>query len=121
MAGLGLDYDIFLLSRVVEYVDNGHSTTDSIIHGLDKTGHIITAAGLIMAVAFGGLLFSNISILNECSFFLVVSVLLDTFLVRSILVPALMAIFGEWNWWPMRRGGKKQDIFFASDYSNLDA
>ncbi len=100
LVGLGLDYDIFLLSRIAEYRDKGYSADESIIHGLDKTGHIITAAGLIMAVAFGGLLFSSISLLNECSYYLVAAVLLDTFLVRTIMVPAIMAILGDVNWWP---------------------
>jgi len=73
--GLSLDYDVFLISRVVEYRTEGRSDAESVLLGLAKTGRIITAAGLIMAIAFFGLLLSDQSSMNQLSFFLVVSVL----------------------------------------------
>eukprot|EP01064_Diplonema_japonicum_P034996 TRINITY_DN7417_c0_g1_i1.p1 TRINITY_DN7417_c0_g1~~TRINITY_DN7417_c0_g1_i1.p1 ORF type:complete len:918 (+),score=137.07 TRINITY_DN7417_c0_g1_i1:84-2756(+) len=116
IVGIGLDYDIFLLTRIKEYYDEAreedekHGFTDdevepkrtlvAIHKGLCDTGHIITAAGLIMAVAFSGLFFSTIEAINQMGFYLVFSVLFDTFVVRSVLVPALMSLIGKYNWWP---------------------
>eukprot|EP01059_Diplonema_ambulator_P020472 TRINITY_DN34283_c0_g1_i1.p1 TRINITY_DN34283_c0_g1~~TRINITY_DN34283_c0_g1_i1.p1 ORF type:complete len:887 (+),score=327.11 TRINITY_DN34283_c0_g1_i1:42-2663(+) len=116
IVGIGLDYDIFLLTRIKEYYDeqkaedqaNGIADFDvepkrtlvAIHKGLCDTGHIITAAGLIMAVAFSGLFFSTIEGINQMGFYLVFSVLFDTFVVRSVLVPAIMSLLGEYNWWP---------------------
>eukprot|EP00049_Salpingoeca_infusionum_P022360 m.6295 g.6295 ORF g.6295 m.6295 type:complete len:854 (+) comp5144_c0_seq1:67-2628(+) len=102
LVGLGLDYDVFLLSRIVEYRRNGYSDHDSILFGLARTGGIITAAGIIMAIAFVGLLFSAEAVLNQLSFFLVLAVLVDTFIIRSAVVPALMRLIGRFNWWPSR-------------------
>lgn len=70
LVGLGLDYDIFLLSRVVEYREAGYTEEVAILYGLAKTGRIITAAGCIMALAFGGLLLSSEVAMNELAFYL---------------------------------------------------
>eukprot|EP00759_Apiculatamorpha_spiralis_P045224 PhF_6_TR42106/c0_g1_i1/m.63571/K06994/K06994; putative drug exporter of the RND superfamily len=100
VVGIGLDYDIFLLSRTMEYVEGGDQPIDAIVKGLSSTATIITAAGIIMAVAFSGLVASEMPALNQLGFFMVFSVLFDTFLVRTCLVPALMSLCGRWNWWP---------------------
>eukprot|EP00697_Spironema_sp_BW2_P000510 gnl/Spiro4/10653_TR5698_c0_g1_i1.p1 gnl/Spiro4/10653_TR5698_c0_g1~~gnl/Spiro4/10653_TR5698_c0_g1_i1.p1 ORF type:complete len:863 (+),score=293.34 gnl/Spiro4/10653_TR5698_c0_g1_i1:38-2626(+) len=100
IVGIGLDYDIFLLVRILEYYDKGMSTKEAIVSGLAKTGNIITAAGIIMAIAFSGLLFSQIGLANVLAFYMVFAVLFDTFVVRSILVPAMMSLLGGANWWP---------------------
>eukprot|EP00475_Leptophrys_vorax_P003513 TRINITY_DN12088_c0_g1_i1.p1 TRINITY_DN12088_c0_g1~~TRINITY_DN12088_c0_g1_i1.p1 ORF type:complete len:830 (+),score=200.36 TRINITY_DN12088_c0_g1_i1:3-2492(+) len=102
LTGLGLDYDIFLVTRIYEYRMSGCSTKDAIINGLDSTGSIITGAGLIMAVAFTGLMFSHVRMLNQSGMILLITVLLDTFVVRTALVPALMQLLGEWNWFPSK-------------------
>eukprot|EP00760_Papus_ankaliazontas_P017043 PhM_4_TR17011/c0_g1_i2/m.68989/K06994/K06994; putative drug exporter of the RND superfamily len=102
--GVGLDYDIFLLSRTLEYVPQYEDATPAIVYGLASTGSIITAAGVIMGVAFSGLLLSEVETLNQLGFMMVTAVIFDTFVVRSLLVPAMMSLFGEWNWWP---AGKK--------------
>ncbi|EGD81811.1 hypothetical protein PTSG_11885 [Salpingoeca rosetta] len=102
LVGLGLDYDVFLLSRVVEYRKDGFSDYDSVLLGLARTGGIITAAGIIMAIAFVGLLFTAEAVLNQLSFYLVFAVLIDTFIIRSAVVPALMRLIGRFNWWPSR-------------------
>ena len=60
-----------------------------------------------MAVAFGGLLGSSFPVLNQTSFYLVVSVLCDTFFIRALLVPSLMALLGRWNWWPRAFGASR--------------
>eukprot|EP00053_Salpingoeca_punica_P017212 m.165058 g.165058 ORF g.165058 m.165058 type:complete len:848 (+) comp17149_c3_seq7:3642-6185(+) len=100
VVGLGLDYDVFLLTRVFEFRRSGVSDKHSILYGVTHTGGIITAAGLIMAIAFVGLLFSSEKVLNELSFFLVFAVLVDTFVIRTLLVPACMFLLGRLNWWP---------------------
>ena len=71
LVGLSLDYDVFLISRIVEYRELGVSDEGSILFGLYKTGRIITAAGIIMAIAFAGLLMSEEGTMNQLSFFLV--------------------------------------------------
>jgi len=102
IVGIALDYDIFLLVRIKEFRDSGYSTKESIALGISKTGHIITAAGIIMAIAFCGLLFSSVAVMNMLSFYMVFAVLFDTFIVRTIVVPALMGMAGDLNWWPGR-------------------
>jgi len=117
IVGLGLDYDVFLTTRILEYRQQTTSTTtmigedgggdyrinhtDSILLGFEQTGGIITYAGVIMFVAFGGLLWSECTVLNQFAFFLVSAVLLDTFVVRTVLVPIVLELCGEkWGWWP---------------------
>mmetsp|Transcript_2730 Transcript_2730/g.9936 ORF Transcript_2730/g.9936 Transcript_2730/m.9936 type:complete len:931 (-) Transcript_2730:195-2987(-) len=102
LVGLGLDYDIFLLTRIVEFRQEGHSNNDSIILALAMTGPVIAAAGLIMAIAFAGLLFSGLMVLNQLSFYLVFGVVLDTFCMSTIIVPCIMVELGERNWWPTK-------------------
>mmetsp|Transcript_33049 Transcript_33049/g.71919 ORF Transcript_33049/g.71919 Transcript_33049/m.71919 type:complete len:913 (-) Transcript_33049:6-2744(-) len=98
--GLGLDYDIFLLSRVCELRVSGLDDRAAIAGGVAKTGPVITSAGIIMAIAFSGLMASTIPMLNQVSLLLVVAVLLDTFFVRSWATPAIHAPLGRLNWWP---------------------
>ncbi|MHA1667265.1 MAG: MMPL family transporter [Candidatus Heimdallarchaeaceae archaeon] len=103
LIGLTLDYDIFLLSRISEFRDKGYTERASIIKGLCKTGGIISMAGVIMAISFSGLMFSNVWVLNEFGFILTIAVILDTFVIRTILVPAIMYIAQKWNWWPSKK------------------
>ena len=104
IVGVGLDYDIFLLTRVLEYRHAGLGEAEAVVAGLSQTGHIITAAGVIMAIAFSGLLLSTEAVLNQLAFLLVFAVLVDTFIVRSMLVPAIMSALGRLNWWPQKFG-----------------
>jgi uncharacterized membrane protein YdfJ with MMPL/SSD domain len=90
------------LSRVIEYRLLGFSERVSLARGVYRTGRIITAAGIIMAIAFGALLFSQTPGLNQLAFFLSFAVLFDTFVIRSVVVPAMMGILGRWNWWPRK-------------------
>jgi len=99
---LGLDYDIFLVSRIVEFRIQGFTDRASIYRGATKTGGVISGAGLIMALAFSGLCFADKLLLQQFGVLLVTSVLIDTFIVRTVLVPALMLIAANWNWWPRR-------------------
>eukprot|EP01062_Namystynia_karyoxenos_P008906 TRINITY_DN13145_c0_g1_i1.p1 TRINITY_DN13145_c0_g1~~TRINITY_DN13145_c0_g1_i1.p1 ORF type:complete len:1049 (+),score=370.03 TRINITY_DN13145_c0_g1_i1:105-3251(+) len=97
---LGLDYDVFLLVRIVELREFGYTDEAAILKGVYKSGAIISGAGVIMAIAFGGLLASKMEALNQFGVILVVSVLLDTFIIRTMFVPAAMFILGRYNWWP---------------------
>jgi len=101
--GLALDYDIFIFSRIMERREEGHSMKEAILHGVAETGGTISTAGVIMAIAFGGLLFTTIRALNQVSIMFVASVLLDTFVVRTMLVPCFLYVFGDLNWWPTKR------------------
>jgi len=98
--GLGLDYDLFLLGRVLEYRKSGFSDRASFAYGVGKTGPVITSAGWVMAIAFGGLMLSDQPVLNQTSLLLVVAVLVDTFFIRTLATPAIHARFGKYNWWP---------------------
>jgi uncharacterized membrane protein YdfJ with MMPL/SSD domain len=69
---------------------------------LCTTGRIITAAGIIMAIAFLGLMFASMLVINELSVFLVFAVLYDTFIVRSLLSPAMMSLLGRYAWYPSK-------------------
>merc|ERR1719331_1920227 len=100
--GVALDYDIFLLTRILELRRTGLTEVGSIVSGLTMTGHIITAAGMIMAIAFAGLLLSSETAMNQISCLLVTAVLVDTFVVRSVLVPAVMGMLGRLNWFPQQ-------------------
>lgn len=97
---LGLDYDIFLVSRIVEFRTKGYTDRASVFRGGTKAGSVITGAGVIMALSFSGLCFSDKLFFQQFGTLLVISVLFDTFVVRTVLVPALMLIAAEWNWWP---------------------
>jgi len=110
IVGLGLDYDVFLISRILEYREKGYNDESSVLIGLYKTGGIITAAGVIMTVAFGGLLLSHTTALNQWAFYLAGAVLLDTFLIRTVLVPILMGYTGRHSWWPRNLVEPTRDV-----------
>lgn len=99
---LGLDYDVFLVSRIVEFRVQGFSDRASVFKGVEKTGGVISGAGLIMALAFSGLCFSDKLLMQQFGVLLVISVLFDAFVVRTVLVPALMLIAQDANWWPRK-------------------
>jgi uncharacterized membrane protein YdfJ with MMPL/SSD domain len=97
--GLSMDYEVFLVSRMREEWDATHDNTLAVTRGLQRTGPIVTAAALIMVAAFSGFLAGRIAGLQEFGAGLAFAILIDATIVRAILVPALMAVFGRWNWW----------------------
>lgn len=104
LIGLALDYDIFLMSRMVEFRRMGWSENMSTCLAVEKTGYIITTAGLIMSVSFAGLLIPKPIVLNQYGFSLFLGVAFDTFVIRTILMPAIVAIFKNNSrlfWWPI--------------------
>ncbi len=97
--GLGMDYDIFLTTRIREEVAKGKSDKDAIVTAVEKTGGIITAAGLVMAGAFSTMMLSSLGLLQEFGFALAFVILLDAMIVRIYLVPSVMILLEKWNWW----------------------
>lgn len=97
--GLSMDYEVFLLSRIKEEHDAGHSNIESVALGLQKSARIITAAAVILSVVFAIFMTSGITSIKTMGFGVAFAILLDATLVRALLVPALMRLFGERNWW----------------------
>ncbi len=104
LVALGSDYNIFVTSRIREESATGDLRA-GIRRASARTGTVVTSAGVILAGTFGSLMSAPLLILFQIGFAVALGVLIDTFIVRSILVPALAAGFGEWSWWPARRGG----------------
>ena len=100
LVALGADYNIFIISRIREEADAGHTITEATARGLVLTGPVITSAGLILAGTFGALVLAPLPDLRQIGFAVAFGVLLDTFLVRSILVPATTVLLGRWAFWP---------------------
>src|SRR5215210_2205347 len=97
--GLSMDYEVFLVTRMREFWDEGRSNEEAVAQGLERTGRIVTAAAIIMCAAFCGFAAGSIVGLQEFGLGLAIAIFLDATLIRAILVPALMALFGRWNWW----------------------
>ncbi|OLD98150.1 MAG: hypothetical protein AUG91_09785 [Actinobacteria bacterium 13_1_20CM_4_69_9] len=97
--GLSMDYEVFLVSRMRETWDEEHDNVRAVSYGLERTGMIITAAAIIMVAAFSGFVAGRIVGLQQFGLGLAVAILADATIVRALLVPALMAWFGRWNWW----------------------
>ncbi|HEY3542571.1 MAG TPA: MMPL family transporter [Gaiellaceae bacterium] len=107
--GLSMDYEVFLVTRMREVWDETHDNELAVSRGLERTGRIVTAAALIMVAAFSGFLAGRIAGLQEFGAGLALAILLDATIVRAILVPSLMAIFGRWNWY-LPRGGSRSPL-----------
>ncbi len=97
--GLSMDYELFLLSRIKEEHLAGHNNIESVAVGLQKSARIITAAALLLAAVFASFMTSGVTAIKMMGFGTAFAVLLDATLVRALLVPALMRLFGERNWW----------------------
>jgi RND superfamily putative drug exporter len=98
--GLSMDYEVFLVARVLEARRSGLSEMDAIPEGLAKTAGLITSAAAIMIVVFAAFTFGNFLVVKMLGFTLAVAVFIDATLVRIVIGPALLRIAGDWNWWP---------------------
>ncbi|MFZ0717032.1 RND family transporter, partial [Mycobacterium sp.] len=98
LVAMGADYNLLLISRLRE--ESPHGIRSGVIHTVSSTGGVITAAGVIFAASMFGMLFASISTLVQAGFIIGTGLLLDTFLVRTITVPAIAVLVGKWNWWP---------------------
>jgi len=104
--GLSMDYEVFLLSRIKEEYDRTGDNDLAVVIGLEKTGRLVTAAALLLSITFFAFATSGVTFIKLFGLGLAVAVLVDAFIVRSTLVPALMKLAGNWNWWapaPLRR------------------
>jgi RND superfamily putative drug exporter len=99
LVGLGIDYNIFLMTRAREE-SMRHGTRDGMTRALAVTGGVITSAGLVLAATFGALTVLPLVILIQLGFLVGFGVLVDTFIVRSLLVPAAVQLIGDRIWWP---------------------
>jgi RND superfamily putative drug exporter len=97
--GLSMDYEVFLLSRMREEWDKTHDNEHSVAYGLEHTGRIITAAAIIMVAAFAGFTAGSFVGLQEFGIGLSAAIILDATIVRALLVPSLMKLLGDWNWY----------------------
>ncbi len=102
LVALGADYNIFLMSRIREEAE-GKETRTAVARGLSLTGGVITSAGLILAGTFAALIAAPLTGLVQAGFATTVGILLDTFVVRSLLVPSIAVLIGRGNWWPSAR------------------
>jgi uncharacterized membrane protein YdfJ with MMPL/SSD domain len=97
--GLSTDYGVFLLSRIKEARDGGAADSEAVAIGLERTGRIVTAAAALFAVAIGAFVTSQIIFIKQLGLGTALAVLIDATIIRALLVPALMALLGKWNWW----------------------
>jgi RND superfamily putative drug exporter len=97
--GLSMDYEVFLVSRMREEWDNRRDNVAAVTAGLQRTGRLVTAAGLIMFAAFMGFVAGSIVGLQQFGFGLAAAVIIDVTIIRALLVPSVMKLFGRWNWW----------------------
>jgi uncharacterized membrane protein YdfJ with MMPL/SSD domain len=104
--GLSTDYAVLVLARIKELHDSGLPNQEAVARGIARTGRVISAAGLCLAAVFLAFTTSSVFFMKEAGLGYAAAVLIDTTLVRALLVPALMRLFGDWNWWapaPLRR------------------
>jgi uncharacterized membrane protein YdfJ with MMPL/SSD domain len=121
---LSTDYGVFLLTRVKEGHDAGLDDREAVAIGLQRTGGIITAAAVLLAVAIGVFATSKVVFLKEIGVGTAAAVLLDAFVVRTLLVPSLMAMLGRWNWWspgPLRRLHERLERWGLGEHAQAPA
>jgi RND superfamily putative drug exporter len=120
--GLSMDYEVFLVSRIREnWLKSGQTRADndeSVALGLARTGRVVTAAALLMAISFAALIAAKVAIMRMFGAGLTLAVIADATLVRMMLVPAFMHVLGRWNWWapkPLARLHERIGISEAGD------
>jgi RND superfamily putative drug exporter len=96
---LSTDYGVFLLGRIKEAYDAGMDNREAVATGLARTGAVVTAAAVLLAVAIGAFVTSEVLFIKQIGVGVAIGVLIDALVVRALLVPSLMALLGSWNWW----------------------
>ena len=111
MLGVGIDYDIFFLTRIREEVLNGKTDNEAIVTAIDKVWVTILGLGLVLATVFASLLITNIAILQEISLAVAAAIIIDVTVIILFFVPALMGLAQRFNWWPYKilRNNKKEE------------
>jgi RND superfamily putative drug exporter len=97
--GLSTDYGVFLLARIKEAHDGGLPSSEAVAVGLERTGRIVTAAAVLFCIAIGAFVTSKIIFIKELGLGTAFAVLIDATIIRALLVPSLMQLLGDWNWW----------------------
>jgi RND superfamily putative drug exporter len=114
--GLSMDYEVFLVARVLEARRSGLSELDAIPEGMARTAGLITSAAAIMIVVFAAFTFGSFLVVKMIGFTLATAVLIDATLVRVVIGPALLRLAGDWNWWPGGLGRKiRTPVAVSSD------
>src|ERR1700727_1434190 len=108
--GLSMDYEVFLVARVLEARRRGMSEMERIPEGMARTAGLITSAAAIMIVVFAAFTFGDFLVVKMIGFTLAIAVLIDATLVRIVIGPALLRIAGDWNWWPGGLGNKGKTV-----------
>jgi RND superfamily putative drug exporter len=108
--GLSMDYEVFLMTRVMEAKRAGLTDRQAIVEALSSTGQVITSAAAIMLVVFGAFTLGDFLFMKMLGFALAVAVLLDATIVRMVIGPALLQLAGRWNWWPGWRFGPESEV-----------
>ncbi len=119
--GLATDYAVLVMARIKEHYDNGAGNEEAVALGIGRTGRVITAAALAIAVVFLAFAVSSVFFVKQIAIGMAVGVMIYATIVRALLVPSLMRLFGEWNWWapaPLRR---LQERFGISESDPVDA
>jgi len=115
--GLSTDYGVFLLTRIKEAHDQGLPTEEAVALGVQRTGRIVTFAALLFVVAIGAFATSEVIFIKQVGVGTALAVLVDATIVRALLVPALMRLLGEWNWWAPRPLARLHDRIGLSEAS----
>lgn len=97
--GLSTDYEVFLMSRMMEARAAGASTVEAVEYGIARTGRVVTAAALLLIVVTGAFTISGLSIMRFLGVGMIVALIIDATIVRMLLVPSLVKLMGEANWW----------------------
>ncbi len=97
--GLSMDYEVLMLSRIKESYEKTYDNTHAVAEGLEKTAGLITSAAAIMIVVFAAFALASVVLIRAVGFGMALAVGIDATLVRLLLVPATMRLFGKWNWW----------------------
>jgi putative drug exporter of the RND superfamily len=122
--GLSMDYEVFLVSRIREYwLKSGKTRADndeSVALGLARTGRVVTAAALLMAISFAALIAAEVAFMRMFGVGLTLAVLADATLVRMLLVPAFMHVLGRWNWWAPKPLARLHDRIGISEAGDDD-
>ncbi len=100
--GVGIDYDIFFITRIREEVLNGKTDNEAIVEAIDKVWVTILGLGLVLATVFLSLLVTNIAVLEEIALAVAAAILIDVTVVILFFVPSLMGLAQKFNWWPYR-------------------
>ncbi|MGB7425066.1 MAG: MMPL family transporter [Ornithinimicrobium sp.] len=118
--GLSMDYEVFLLARIIELHESGYDDNTAVRLGLQRSGRIITSAALIMVIVFSGFAFGDMLAIKQTGFALATAVFIDATLVRMVLVPATMTLLGRWNWWAPAFLRPVHDRFGVTEHGSIN-